>query len=543
MRVKPTPYQEGDPAAPICFIAEAPARNEMRLGRPLVGESGQIFDQLLHAAGLIRANAYIINVIENPIESGEAYYYSGSDKGVRPELGRHLSKFTKRLGLSKANIFVPMGGLATAAMTEKGRILRWRGSVIESTRLRGRKTMPTIHPAATTYRDHTGMPAQYIWRYFIQKDFEKAKLEAEFPEIRREERMLRIDPTFAEAIAWIEYCREQDAVAVDTEVINHQISCVGLAVSPHDAMCIPLTNLYGQNRWTEVEEARLWTALAGLLEDESITKIGQNFIFDMWLLLFRMRILVKGDIKDTMIAQRVMYPDFPAGLDFLCSMHTDIPYYKDEGKIWRKQRPSADEVRTFWSYNAKDAVATFACWLDMEAELESYRSTYDFTIALYEPLLYMMVRGLNVDADRLADMKEEVKADLERKRHDLEEVADYPFNPLSPKQCRNYFYTHKGIKPYVSSKTGQPTVDDKALQMLVSRHGLPEARLAQDIRGLSKLAGTYLDIKYDEDRRLRCMYNPRGANTMRLSSQSTIFGTGMNLQNLPPVFKDFIVVG
>jgi DNA polymerase I-like protein with 3'-5' exonuclease and polymerase domains len=63
----------------------------------------------------------------------------------------------------------------------------------------------------------------------------------------------------------------------------------------------------------------------------------------------------------------------------------------------------------------------------------------------------------------------------------------------------------------------------------------------QEIRGLQKLYGTYLNLEFDADFRLRASYNPRGTKFGRLSSSKTIFGTGTNFQNLPQEFKKFLV--
>jgi DNA polymerase I len=55
-----------------------------------------------------------------------------------------------------------------------------------------------------------------------------------------------------------------------------------------------------------------------------------------------------------------------------------------------------------------------------------------------------------------------------------------------------------------------------------------------DIRSLSKRISTYLNIgKVDIDGRYRSSYKPVGAETGRLSSGETIFGTGGNQQNWP----------
>ena len=61
------------------------------------------------------------------------------------------------------------------------------------------------------------------------------------------------------------------------------------------------------------------------------------------------------------------------------------------------------------------------------------------------------------------------------------------------------------------------------------------------LRGLNKLRSTYLEVKLDDDNRLRCSFNPVGTKSGRLSSGKTIFGTGTNLQNQPPIMKRFML--
>ena len=70
---------------------------------------------------------------------------------------------------------------------------------------------------------------------------------------------------------------------------------------------------------------------------------------------------------------------------------------------------------------------------------------------------------------------------------------------------------------------------------------VPEAKLVQELRALEKLHGTYLEVGIDKDDRIRSSWNPRGTKFGRFSSSKTIFGSGMNLQNLHPEFKEFLV--
>lgn len=201
-------------------------------------------------------------------------------------------------------------------------------------------------------------------------------------------------------------------------------------------------------------------------------------------------------------------------------------------------------------YNAKDAAATRLIYdaVNQEVSSQGHQDTFEHTVSLFGPLQYMMIRGVRVDHEALASLKKKCEIDITNYQAELNQIAGRPLSPNSPKDLIRYFYGEKGVAPYTkkNGKGGSSvTVDDKALQRLAkgtsARAGFKEAKLIQRIRGLSKLKGTYLDIIFDKDGRLRCSYNTRGTRFGRLSSSKTIFSTGMNMQNLPPAFQKFLV--
>jgi len=540
-----TPYEEGDPSSRICFVGEAPSRTEMRLQRPFVGPAGMVFEECLHTAGIIRRQCFITNVFEFEVvkdhRSKENYYRKHDNvrvwskkSGFTEEGWRSVHLLKDRLDACKAHVIVPMGGCALDALCSQRAILKWRGSILESDVLDGsRKLVPTIHPSAV-------LQGQYIWRYLIVADMRRAREQARSPVIRRPVRDLIIDPSHSTCLAFLRELENVKKVATDVEIFNHQISCASFASDPACAISIPFVGRDGGNRWTEEEEVELVEAMARVLANENSVKVNQNILFDMFMYLFRLGIHVRGPIKDTMVGFSLMYVDFKKGLDTICSLYTEEPYYKDDGKIW--QKPFRD-MDAFWRYNAKDAVVALESWNNMEPELlkGGYMKTHDFTTSFYNTLLFMMVQGFYVDRDRLEQTRRDQKAQLDAKIAELNEAADMPLNALSPKQCQAYFYGHKGAKPYVSPKTHQITTDDLAMSRLWRRYHWPEIKLVQDVRTLTKLVSSYLDVNLDKDGKLRCSYNPRGTKFGRLSSSETVFGTGMNLQNLDPSFKTFIL--
>ena len=116
-----TPFEAGDPNAPICIIGEAPSFLEMKQAKPFVGPSGQLLDKCLHAAKIMRRECYIINVFEDQVikkkerpeifdEWGNVLWTPG--KGFT-EIGKDRCKNAlAKLRACKANVLVPLGGVA-----------------------------------------------------------------------------------------------------------------------------------------------------------------------------------------------------------------------------------------------------------------------------------------------------------------------------------------------------------------------------------------------------------------------------------------------
>ncbi|KKK69379.1 hypothetical protein LCGC14_2934660, partial [marine sediment metagenome] len=107
---------------------------------------------------------------------------------------------------------------------------------------------------------------------------------------------------------------------------------------------------------------------------------------------------------------------------------------------------TSDEMLT---YNALDCAVTWQCADGFFSEIENgYRETYDHTIDLYGPLMYMMTRGIRVDHEKLKEVKKDVDRQLLSLTEQISERCGRWVNPNSPKDCQVYFYVEKKIPPY-----------------------------------------------------------------------------------------------
>lgn len=540
----PTPYEDGNPDAKILVLGQAPSRAEMAMGKPLVGPSGEVFKDCLMKAGISRHECYILNVWEDEVytdQKGAIWDGRGGSllwDGGLTAYGLELAENTlNRIRQSKANVILALGQQSLELCTGISKaIMKWRGSILKSgERVGCKKVVPTVHPAATIH-------GVYLWRYMIVSDMRKAKEEKGSFELILPDRNIWIAESLTDIRDYVKRIRERGIVATDIEVINHQVSCFSLSVDPLEAIVIPFVD-HGGDLWEEDDEIEIWKLYADILHDLEIMKVNQNMIgFDAPFLLLQNHIHMRGPIGDTMVAQNILYPEFNKGLDFIASIHTREPYWKDEGKMWKN--PDGGDYNMFWRYNGKDSCVALEAWHVLKSELDAggFWRTYEMTERLTQPLLYMTVEGLAVDKEGLARTNADLEKKIDEMMKELHEIAEWPFNPNSPQQCKKYFYETKKLSPYRNGQGGI-TTDDKAMSRIYRKTGLREAKLVQELRTLRKLKGTYMEVELDPDGRIRCSWNPRGTKYGRLSSSQTIFGKGMNLQNLDPKFKGFVVAG
>ncbi|MBL4806814.1 MAG: uracil-DNA glycosylase [Rhodobacteraceae bacterium] len=140
---KNTVFADGNPAAKVMVIGEAPGREEDHIGKPFIGPAGQLLDKMLAAIGLSRnaedaAQAvYITNII--PWRPPQNRDPSPEEIAVmKPFLMRHIA-------LIKPDFLLLMGNPATKTLldTQIG-ITRMRGKWGE---VAGIPALPMFHPA------------------------------------------------------------------------------------------------------------------------------------------------------------------------------------------------------------------------------------------------------------------------------------------------------------------------------------------------------------------------------------------------------------
>jgi len=104
-------FADGNPAAPIMFVGEAPGADEDRAGKPFVGVSGQLLDRMLAWIGLTRQRFYITNIV--------FWRPPGNRTPTSDEVAACLPFVHRHIELVAPAILVTVGGPATETLLHR----------------------------------------------------------------------------------------------------------------------------------------------------------------------------------------------------------------------------------------------------------------------------------------------------------------------------------------------------------------------------------------------------------------------------------------
>lgn len=128
---------EGNPEAELMLVGEAPGASEDEQGRPFVGRAGKLLDEVLEAAGLVREDVYITNVVKaRPPRNRDP---------KAGEVAHHLPWLEAELALVQPRLVIPLGRHALAHFSDRAKISDVHGTELTE---RGRALFPLYHPAA-----------------------------------------------------------------------------------------------------------------------------------------------------------------------------------------------------------------------------------------------------------------------------------------------------------------------------------------------------------------------------------------------------------
>lgn len=518
----------------ILIIGEAPGRDEETEGKPFVGQSGELLFQALHRVGITRDNVSLLNLSQYRPHENKFEYLEDSQvlrDGVA-EIKSYL-----RQQQSSIRVVILLGERPLNYIGGRYGISKWRGSVIKQD---GINFISTYHPAFVL-RDRSSYP---IFTFDISKAFEVFRSGYNLPESN-----FSIDPRGLELEEKVQELIASDELAVDIESVkdSSHIICCGFATSANDAVCIVNHSFDGL-------ESSFVNALRRILESPN-KKIFHNGLFDVDMLHLN-SIDTENFHYDTMIGQHILEPELPKGLDFLTSIYTDRPYYKDMGKSAipdnEKAWGSKIDKEKLYIYNCLDCVATYEIYKKQERELieEGLKEFFDYEMEMTEVALHISRSGMLLDSKRVALIKSTLLSRTLKDQELLNNITKCQLNVRSPKQLKEVLFDRLRL-PLRKNYNGGVTTDENAIVSLMTfcqtkinglvtenkkfewQLKLAALKLILKIRGQRQLISNYIDIPISSDGRVRSSYKVAATETGRWAANTYVDGTGFNGQTMP----------
>jgi DNA polymerase-1 len=336
--------------------------------------------------------------------------------------------------------------------------------------------------------------------------------------------------------AFLEELRRQPRFCFDTETTALdplRAELVGLSFSwkEGEAYYLPVMGPPGSRL---LDRGATLAALAPVLADPAVEKVGQNAKYDM-LVLQAAGLEVGGPITDTMVLSYLLESgERNHNLDQLAHRlldHAMIPISDLIGKGKNQITMDRVDVAKSAHYAGEDADATWRIEAILAPKVRA-EGLWDLYTELERPLIGVLARmeaaGIKVDVKRLQQLSGEFAEKLAAIEAEIYQEAGHKFNIGSLPQLRQVLFDELKLPSSKKTPGGEQSTDSEVLEELAGKHRLP--RLIIEQRQLAKLKGTYLDALpglAHADGRIHASFNQGVAATGRLSSSDP------NLQNIP----------
>lgn len=417
--------------------------------------------------------------------------------------------------------------------TGKTSISKWHLSPLDAvSELKCRKIIPTFHPDQVR--------ADWSLGLYIRLALVRAREESGSATYARKAHRFLLNPSLDETFSVLDSLVEKDWLALDIETGRGQINTFGIAWSNSDAIAIGVL----PERCSPSNFFELWRRIARVCEGPA-RKLMQNGIYEI-LYCARYGIRVRNFAHDTMVAQKLLWPELEKGLDNVGRLYTREPYWKDDGRIAaeagkRKDWGNIRDWPAHYRYNACDTTGTFEAAQGQRQDL-SERGMLDlhdnYIVRMFPVVAEMCLRGLPL----CKQTQERLIAEYEQKVSELTRGISREINPRSPKQKLQLFKDKGYTIPKVKAAGGsRDSVNELSLKKMRLKHpddtDIPKLL---EIAEYGKALSSYFKVVPDADNCVRYMLDPHGTETGRWSGSKDPWSRGFNPQTIPKYAKTLI---
>lgn len=505
----------GNANAEIMFIADGGTKDDEATEYALSGGS-QILLEMIIERNFHFKETYRTCLIKERIsyDSGDDYYYD--DPKYLEKVETYRDVVIDEINGIKPNLIIPLGEMSFRFLTGYKGIRKFRGSVLlltpELKIPRVTKVLPILGPHIYN--------KEFTQRWVAKIDFGKVPLYCHDNSLPSENRhSLWIAKNSTELRNFLKRAYKPEGLLVfDIETFMGLPTCISFCFDGIESVCIPF-----MDRTVDFDNRALMLQQVAEVLVSPIAKVNQNIKYD----IKRMECYgfqISNVIGDTLLAASCIYPEFPKNLGFLTSIYTDLPYFKDEGRMYD---PNVHKREQYYIYNAKDSLATWQIYKKQLEELDENgaRGVYNNLVKCLPIYKQMEYNGIRIDDDQRIRLLAKYYSLYDILKLRLAKMTNLDkVNPLSPKQISELVYEELGFKLGRGGKgTGEEILEDLMVHGTATRSPIWGKEILKLIIACRKVHKVieYLETVAYADGRWRSEYNLAGTETGRSSASET----------------------
>lgn len=444
----------------ILVVAEAPGTTEVAEGATLIGASGREIRSALQNAGANMAKVGVTNACLCMPEGDMKRYLTQLKRAGKPS---PIECCRPRLqnDLRRARFAVFMGGASLLGAGIKQSVMKVRGTPL--TTPEGLPGLAIPH-ASFVMRDEGR-----TFRPVFHADVTKA-VRLAYSGTTWNDPWYFVPQTATEVENFLARRTDRTAVDVETDGIDTwtcNLRRIGIG-DAREVMIYSPRSVHGHALLPQHEIAGMTHSIAAYFQRAPRIDMHNGIVFDS-VVLWRHGMPVRDDgVFDSLVGHRVgPTSELPHGLDFLASMYTDAPRWKDDVK-----HSSVPDDRVLDKYLSYDIATTWTCAPYVEQNIINSQQVPIYTLdaELARIGRSMSALGLYVDQPKRLEFAYEYQEKADRLHGELNEVAGKDVNPNSPNQIRNLLYHELGLPVLETHVTdsGDPSTDEGTLLDLLS---------------------------------------------------------------------------
>lgn len=480
---------------------------------------GNVFQKLCKDNNINLSEHFVNYLFKYPIPLG---HFSRLNQ-VGLDYDECVNELWNEINQIKPNCILAIGAeSARAVLGYPIKISQWRGTICMAKD--GITKVVIAQYPSTIVRgkqaEKVGVKLNYTALAYTALDYLRAVEESEWRKLELPVRQLEIAYNSAHAYRFFEYYKNKHIASIDVEVNKTIPQCLAFAFNKHHAMSFPLNPDIFPNLPME-EYIEIWKMVAYNLY-RLLEIIGQNFKFDHNKIERPLGMYLNPNviIHDTLLRSRMLYPEFPASQQFLTSVCTREPYYKDE---YKEFNPAKDTYERVMLYNDKDVAVDYEIYEDQERDIDSrgLREFYNNFIIHLHPLYREIENtGIEIDFKKRRELRKKYTERLMKVQNRLDEVAERHVNTNAPQQVRKFCIEFLQLPT-------RAKYDEDTLTALIQntigdtqKHQWKKQPLKDilEIRKLRRTIANNLKARPDFDGRMKCSWRILGTETLRSSN-------------------------